>query len=448
MQSGRSGQLVPVSPLSYHFCSPSANTSSPWRVPRSAMSSPDYSDSREEEEMDIDLNENSPQTDSVLQRSCAVFPRCGNLALFSLSDLCISEQNGKPRLSHEQPCTSEQNDETTPSNEKMPPFEHEHDSSQLTCAEKCRLSSNSASLQHQQNFFSIGAKSCLLSILSLVIAVSAAAFFSVQYMPTTQCVYRINVEHLREELRYHVHGQHIAVTTVIEKLDEFNSNHRRQLVLSFHGWTGVGKNFMSSIIARHLPPANIHKFIVPLHFAHGTESDAAFLSEWIMSNVSAPACGLQLFIVDEIDKAEDIVVRRLRNTLSKLVLQVDTSCRAVFLLLTNDGATKINTVTLQASLNGVSREDLKLSDLILHLNSRWYTELVSAKLIDQVVPFLPLERRHVAQCTNAELKLREVIVTQQLIDDVVNSLTYFPSDVALFSRSGCRRITHIVDMIL
>jgi len=270
-----------------------------------------------------------------------------------------------------------------------------------------------------------------------------------QWPATGGCVHQVDIESLRDELQRRVHGQHVAVKLVISRLQQFTTaSDRTQLVMSFHGWTGIGKNFMSSIIARHLPSSNVHKLIIPLHFARATDHDALLLSDWIVSNMSSPSCGLHLFIVDEIDKAVGSLVRSLRQTLSQLLLPSDRRCRAVFLLLTNDGATEINTVVAQALMNGASREDLDYVDLVPHLSSEWYMELTSAGLIDETVPFMPLERRHVAQCTETELRLRQVHITQQLVDDVVNSLLYFPANLSLFSSSGCRRITHLVDRFL
>jgi len=291
-------------------------------------------------------------------------------------------------------------------------------------------------------------KSFLFAVAFLLIAV-AVFFGSVHQTPATQCVNHIDVESLHNELRRRVHGQHIAVNVVTRQLEDFNSAlDRKQLVISFHGWTGIGKNYMSSIIAQYLPPTSVHKLIIPLHFPHGTENDAWLLSEWITSNTSSLSCGLHLFIVDEIDKAAATIVHSLHETLTELSRQSDTASRAVFLLLTNDGATEINSATTQVLMNGGCRDDLDYARLVPHLSSQWYTELVSADLIDEMVPFLPLERQHVVQCTETELKRRQVSVTQQLVDDIVNRLSYFPASLALFSSSGCRRIAQLVDLFI
>jgi len=287
-----------------------------------------------------------------------------------------------------------------------------------------------------------------LAFISLLVIPVAVFINRVQHSSVSRCVGQIDVESLHRELQQRVHGQHIAVNIVTERLEEFMStSERRHLVMSFHGWTGIGKNFMSSIVAQHLPSTNVHKFIVPLHFAHGTDSEALLLSECIMSNMSYPLCGLQLFIVDGIDKMSGSLVSSLQESLSKLSLRSDTSCRAVFLLLTNDGATEINAVVTKVLMNGGAREDLQLGDVVPHLSLEVYSKL-SSNLIDQTVPFLPLERRHVALCAEAELKQRQVDITSELVDNILNSLMYFPKDVSLFSSSGCRRVAQLIDRFL
>lgn len=480
------GHQLPASPMTCQVSTPSSSISSIWRLPRSNVSSPGYSDSKDEEDMDIDPDENSPWTGSALQlASASLYQR--SLTLFSVSDLHISEQNNEPAPSSKKAMLLKRAHSTPmPSVEKASRFsvnsayttnqsllaltnestdydDHLSDVSHVSLSgitrnelsvldplielnngsETCGTSrSTCLPPGKQKGLFNM--KSVLCSVAFLMIAV--AVFTALQQSPSTHCENHVDLESLRHELQHRVHGQHIAVNTVIKMLEEFtNASDKRLLLMSFHGWTGIGKNFVSHIIAEHLPLTNVHKFIVPLHFAHDTNSSALLLSDWVLSNTSFPSCGLHLFIVDEIDKAHDSLVHSLCGSLSELSSRSDASCRAIFLLLTNDGATEINTAVAHALMNGGSREDLQLAELVPRPGSQWYTKLVSAKLIDQAVPFLPLQRQHVAQCIEAELRLRQVPETQQLIDDVLNTLSYFPADNPLFSSSGCRRITHLVD---
>jgi len=50
-------------------------------------------------------------------------------------------------------------------------------------------------------------------------------------------------------------GQHIASDIILSALkgnSRRSSYNKKPLVLSFHGWTGCGKNFISDLIASHM----------------------------------------------------------------------------------------------------------------------------------------------------------------------------------------------------
>ena len=52
-----------------------------------------------------------------------------------------------------------------------------------------------------------------------------------------------------------------------------NNNPKKPLVLSLHGWTGTGKNFVSQLIAENLYKNGmdskfVHVFTSELHFPH------------------------------------------------------------------------------------------------------------------------------------------------------------------------------------
>ena len=68
-------------------------------------------------------------------------------------------------------------------------------------------------------------------------------------------------------------GQHIARELVVRSLrgHQQNKKPRKALVMTFHGWTGSGKNFVSQFIAESMFRSGInskfvHLFIATLHF--------------------------------------------------------------------------------------------------------------------------------------------------------------------------------------
>lgn len=70
-------------------------------------------------------------------------------------------------------------------------------------------------------------------------------------------------------------GQHLVSKVVVKAVKGFlnNSNVKKPLTLSLHGWTGTGKNFVSKIVAesiykRGLQSKYVHQFVATLHFPH------------------------------------------------------------------------------------------------------------------------------------------------------------------------------------
>lgn len=80
---------------------------------------------------------------------------------------------------------------------------------------------------------------------------------------------------LQELLKQDVFGQHIATEVVSRQIEAHLSNPSpsKPLVLSFHGWTGNGKNHVAYLIAKSLfmketDSQFYHHFISTVHFPH------------------------------------------------------------------------------------------------------------------------------------------------------------------------------------
>ena len=83
----------------------------------------------------------------------------------------------------------------------------------------------------------------------------------------------VNISRLGELLDSHLVGQHLARDLVIRSLrgHHLNPAPAKPLVLSFHGWTGSGKNFVAQFVAesvytRGIHSKYVHLFIATLHF--------------------------------------------------------------------------------------------------------------------------------------------------------------------------------------
>jgi len=51
-------------------------------------------------------------------------------------------------------------------------------------------------------------------------------------------------------------------------------------------------------------------------------------------------------------------------------------------------------------------------------------------------------------CAKADLEQKGHPVTEQILNNVADELIYFPADLKVFSKSGCKRVSGKVDLIM
>lgn len=85
---------------------------------------------------------------------------------------------------------------------------------------------------------------------------------------------------LQTDLESKLFGQHVASRIILKAVNGFmsNDNPKKPLVLSLHGWTGTGKNFVSTLIAENIYKEGmdsnfVHVFTSELHFPHASQID-------------------------------------------------------------------------------------------------------------------------------------------------------------------------------
>uniref|UniRef100_A0A0B6XYQ9 Torsin-1A C-terminal domain-containing protein n=1 Tax=Arion vulgaris TaxID=1028688 RepID=A0A0B6XYQ9_9EUPU len=279
-----------------------------------------------------------------------------------------------------------------------------------------------------------------------------------------------NYTGLEHDLASKLHGQHLVQKTVVGHIRGHLQSHDppKALVLSFHGPTGVGKNFVSKIIAD-----NVYKDGLNSPFVHMISATREFphegmipfykdqLKSWIEGNMTK--CEQSMFIFDEVDK----LPARLLDVIKPYMdyyqhLNGINYRKAIFVFLSNTGGTDIAKVLLDQWKTGRSREALKLSeveDTVMRAavntenkNGLWHSQLISSHLITAYVPFLPLEKEHVRKCIMDCLLSRYSLqinnIHDKIIDDIVKELTFFPPAEQIFSSTGCKRVSEKVDYVM
>lgn len=276
---------------------------------------------------------------------------------------------------------------------------------------------------------------------------------------------RPNITGLRAAIEYKVHGQHLVIDSVVKAV----AAHVRQkaqpskaLVLSFHGWTGCGKNFVSNIIAEHLyvkgmKSKYVHLFIAELHFPHKDkiETYKSQLRRWITGNVTS--CETNLFIFDEMDKMHPGIIDAIKPFIDNYpeIDGVDFR-KSIFIFLSNTAGNAITMKSLQYWEAGKDREDIQMREMEeeIHLSAfneqggLWHSSLLEKNMIDVYIPFLPMERKHVKMCIRDDLRSKGYFPTENILNKVASELQYFPEERKLFSKSGCKRVPQKVDVIM
>jgi hypothetical protein len=272
---------------------------------------------------------------------------------------------------------------------------------------------------------------------------------------------------LEDSLNKHIYGQHLVKDIVINALkSHWDSTHHPQkaLTLSFHGWPGSGKNYVTRFIVENLyklgsKSSFVHHFIGRIHFP--LEDHVAKyqndLQEWIKGNVTK--CPRQLFIFDEVDKMPPKVLNILKPIIDYRDNVDGIDFRdSVFIFLSNTGAELINEHFLDFWNNkGMKREELKLSDFEKLITKGAFNEeggfhhsdTIKSNLIDHYVPFLPMERRHIKMCIIDEFKQRNVTSPkEEHISEAMEFIEWGPSKERVFSTTGCKRISQKVGTIV
>jgi hypothetical protein len=272
-----------------------------------------------------------------------------------------------------------------------------------------------------------------------------------------------NLTLLKSLLDENVFGQHIATKLILSGLSrrwETNYDYQKPLVMSFHGWTGSGKNYVAKFIAdslfrKGLKSKHVHTFVSTVHFydERNVFEYKRQLHSWILGNVTS--CPETLFIFDEVDKMPMGILDSLKPFMDyHASFKGADMSKAVFILLSNTGGRQITKTTYDFWQGGRLRDSLQYTDLENLISDGAFNEngglkhstIIDKSLIDVYVPFLPLESGHVKQCIQKELRLRGYIPDN--VDQVLKQLTFWPPDTKVFATAGCKRVAQKVDEFL
>ena len=308
-----------------------------------------------------------------------------------------------------------------------------------------------------------------LWLITICVVPCVQPFLERLYCPFKECCTETwvaaNITGLQASLRERLYGQHIVSDTVRKAVSAHLNNKApgKALALSFNGWTGSGKTFVSKIIADHIFRKGmlsqfVHHIIATHKYVHKSEVETykRDLQRLVISAVSK--CPRSLFIFDDVDKMPAGLIDVLKPYLdTHLQIEGVDYRKAIFIFLSNTGGHLINDAVLKNWKDGKRREDLTVKEMDRIINhgafntkgsAFWHSCLIEDNLVDFFIPFLPLERSHIKLCVKADLEEKGYPVTDSVLNSVADEMLYFPEDEKVFSKSGCKKVSSKVDYVM
>ncbi|XP_052077993.1 torsin-1A-like [Mytilus californianus] len=244
-----------------------------------------------------------------------------------------------------------------------------------------------------------------------------------------------------------------------------DQNPPKALSLAFHGGTGTGKNYISSIIAESLYTNGmesefVHFFSSSHHFPNKEDiiRYKTDLPKFIERGVQK--CKRSLFIFDEVDE----MPKGLMNTIAPFMdyyQNIDgvNYRQSIFLFISNIGTNALNKKIIEYFKQGLDRKSITIKDME-HLiktdnesNEFSRSQLFSHHLMTAHIPFFPMEKKHVRQCVRNQLLSKKYYraggaIEDEVVENIMRELDFYPDDNSIFSPLGCKRVSDKVDLVM
>jgi len=235
----------------------------------------------------------------------------------------------------------------------------------------------------------------------------------------------------------------------------------------------IGKNFVAkhiveSLYRRGYKSKYARLYVASRDFMHHDEENLRQYKNRLKYDIetTTSACPHTIFIFDEVDKMPvqllDTILFYIDFHTPNYAQPVDFR-KTIFIFLSNTGATDIVKISRDYHLNNVPRTKYNITLLQRALANAafseqgglWHAPLINRHLVTFFIPFLPLERSHVRTCIQRQLAhehrtnpQRYKISDEEIVDQVLDLIEFFPPDSLLYSVSGCKKVQQKLDFIL
>ncbi|XP_045760380.1 torsin-1A [Maniola jurtina] len=277
-----------------------------------------------------------------------------------------------------------------------------------------------------------------------------------------------DLDKLKQSFSQKMFGQPLVneITNILkahkEALYDKDKRNKKALVLSLHGWSGVGKNYATNMIAEAIFENGMESQYVKV-FMGKKDFDCSNIQETQKNliakvNEIVKSCPTSLIVFDEIHEMCPSILDAIKPMLDHhhAVDGVDYR-NSIFIFMSNIGGKEIAMNLLELYSQGIKRNEVEFHNFEPIIRRISYStggfeksSTIAQHLIDHYIPFLPLEQHHVEMCALAEFRAHGVYhPTEEMIADALSVITYGPTEEQpIFANNGCKRFTKQVPYVI
>ncbi|CAG5041937.1 unnamed protein product [Parnassius apollo] len=247
-----------------------------------------------------------------------------------------------------------------------------------------------------------------------------------------------------------------------ETIHDKSRKSKKALVISLHGWSGVGKNYAASMIAEAMYAKGMQSQFVKVFMGKKdfdcSDMEKAKKDLILKVNAIVRKCPTSLIIFDEIHDMCPSVLDAIKPMLDHHHAVDGIDYRdSIFVFISNIGGPEIASNLLDLYSQGVKRDQVEFHHFEpIIRRTAYYTggfqksSTIAQHLIDHYIPFLPLEQHHVEMCALAEFRSLGVYhPTEEMMMDALSIITYGPTeDQPIFANNGCKRFTKHIPYVI
>lgn len=282
----------------------------------------------------------------------------------------------------------------------------------------------------------------LLGIVLVLIVILSITMSSKDWDLCETTFVAMDLKSLKHTLNTSLHGQLLAVKTIVDVLEEFQVTVEYLAVLVLLGGSGTGKTWTTHLIADSLSDQANR---VTLHLGPWSNSQ-----EIQMMFSRLECCRWNFVFVEDSDYADSQQIGTLLDVVSTVSQNISCSRRKIVMILTSNYGQKEFGELLYQELEKVGTRSTISQEELQRTASKLISPLIntlSQRKVPYVpVPYLPLEKMQLEQCIYNDLALKKKTVPPNVINKITQHFRFFPPRKEYFVVSGCKTVSSFVNL--